>query len=972
MADVGRKPLIPYNFFEKHRNMPYEWAKSVLEKKYYVDISRETYYLCMAKYNVINAGRGRKPLVPDVYFVMHHDISDPEEMARVLASEHHKGCDAAYAQKRILELRLTAKRARRPLLVEDSYFLKNKGITDPEKMAETIKEKYGIDCKPYYAKKRMGVLGIKIVRGQAAVMQKRAELVLEVLLKEPSLSNANLAAAIEKDYDVRLEPCQVSYIIKKLGKEGKIDLSEIRESQRSRGLQIPNKFFEENPNLDFEAAAPILKERYGIDELESGYYGRARRKLMGTIPGMKPLVGRRKSKIPDAFFVKYPNLRFNDAEKVLKDEYSVPNVTKFCYYGQRDKLRSKIPAITNLHPTTVKPKIPEEFFRENPNLDFDDAAPLIKEKYGIKIEKSAYRLRRRMLKGKIPGMIDIRGCSKPRIPREFFEKHPNLRFEEAAGILENEYGIKGITKGSYKERRKYLKPDIPAMKNLNTIMIPTEFFIKHPNALYDEALNLLNEELGIAKISRMSYYNKRNALKGTVPGIGALDHRTERKSLIPDEFFLKHPNLLFEEAEKVLEQEYNLCGITRGCYYQRRRVLRSKIPTITELHPAKKKPLIPDEFFRENPNLDFDDAAPLIKEKYGIGKLDRGLYYRVRRKLMGTIPGMKRIGEYKPKIPEKFFIEHPNLTFEEAEKILNDEYGITIEKQIYKNTRSYMKRNIPAIKNLHTVQKENRIAGLMLEDEVNNRIPRDFFKKTKILSVKEVQALAKKRFDADLSIDEILAKRRFKRCDSREDIPKDFFKRTRELEIDDIQKLAKINYNVEISEEYILQRIDELEKEKEKRRSRNAPATGSSRGRSSQSSVMNRVVDYNWLPNPKDMAIAIMKTVGKKEGMSEEVAREKSEFILNFFGYYYIMVDNTLTPAQRDVFYMFEDAGLLTADREYITLSKGKEWRINYWILNVKNIQKAVMEQEEGEKKEAEKPLEEKVYEDLPVEIWER
>jgi hypothetical protein len=54
--------------------------------------------------------------------------------------------------------------------------------------------------------------------------------------------------------------------------------------------------------------------------------------------------------------------------------------------------------------------------------------------------------------------------------------------------------------------------------------------------------------------------------------------------------------------------------------------------------------------------------------------------------------------------------------------------------------------------------------------------------------------------------------------------------------------------------------------------------------------------------------------------------------VLNFFGYSDRIIDNVLEPEDRDAFYMLEDAGILTTEREETTLYDGREWRIHYWL----------------------------------------
>ena len=68
----------------------------------------------------------------------------------------------------------------------------------------------------------------------------------------------------------------------------------------------------------------------------------------------------------------------------------------------------------------------------------------------------------------------------------------------------------------------------------------------------------------------------------------------------------------------------------------------------------------------------------------------------------------------------------------------------------------------------------------------------------------------------------------------------------------------------------------------------------------------------------------------------------------------------------RDVFYMIEEAGLLSTRQEEIHIKKGKLWRIHYWVLRTARI-----------KELAGTRLPKVVatgfaYDHLPAEAWER
>ena len=54
---------------------------------------------------------------------------------------------------------------------------------------------------------------------------------------------------------------------------------------------------------------------------------------------------------------------------------------------------------------------------------------------------------------------------------------------------------------------------------------------------------------------------------------------------------------------------------------------------------------------------------------------------------------------------------------------------------------------------------------------------------------------------------------------------------------------------------------------------------------------------------------------------------------LGYFGLDDAVLDNKLSSEDRDRFYQLEEEGLLTSEEEDATVSRGKTWRIHYWLL---------------------------------------
>lgn len=117
-----------------------------------------------------------------------------------------------------------------------------------------------------------------------------------------------------------------------------------------------------------------------------------------------------------------------------------------------------------------------------------------------------------------------------------------------------------------------------------------------------------------------------------------------------------------------------------------------------------------------------------------------------------------------------------------------------------------------------------------------------------------------------------------------------------------------------------------------------------------------------------DLTQAIKNSIDTSRGMVEEQAYDLARHVLNFFGYSDRIIDNVLEPEDRDAFYMLEDAGILTTEREETTLYDGREWRIHYWLFKRERIgTMAVKPEVKVEEDEEQNP-----YADLPDDVWER
>ncbi len=119
----------------------------------------------------------------------------------------------------------------------------------------------------------------------------------------------------------------------------------------------------------------------------------------------------------------------------------------------------------------------------------------------------------------------------------------------------------------------------------------------------------------------------------------------------------------------------------------------------------------------------------------------------------------------------------------------------------------------------------------------------------------------------------------------------------------------------------------------------------------------------------RQVELALKRTVGKKSEMSDTELKKLAEYVMSFFGYTDEVIDNRLTPGDRDVFYMLEEEGLVTTTHEEVLLKKGKLWRIHYWILKKDQIIRlAGMDEKEVPKMENVVD----VYEEISDEQWAR
>ncbi len=87
-----------------------------------------------------------------------------------------------------------------------------------------------------------------------------------------------------------------------------------------------------------------------------------------------------------------------------------------------------------------------------------------------------------------------------------------------------------------------------------------------------------------------------------------------------------------------------------------------------------------------------------------------------------------------------------------------------------------------------------------------------------------------------------------------------------------------------------------------------------------------------------ELTRAIERTLVARGKMPMAEARPTARMVLGYFGAEDAVLDNKLSSEDRDRFYLLEEEGLLTSEEEDATVSRGKTWRIHYWLLKKARI----------------------------------
>jgi hypothetical protein len=88
----------------------------------------------------------------------------------------------------------------------------------------------------------------------------------------------------------------------------------------------------------------------------------------------------------------------------------------------------------------------------------------------------------------------------------------------------------------------------------------------------------------------------------------------------------------------------------------------------------------------------------------------------------------------------------------------------------------------------------------------------------------------------------------------------------------------------------------------------------------------------------RELTRAIENTLVARGKIPAGEAQTMARTVLGYFGADDTVLDNKLSSEDRDRFYQLEEEGLLTSEEEDATVSRGKTWRIHYWLLKKARI----------------------------------
>jgi len=122
----------------------------------------------------------------------------------------------------------------------------------------------------------------------------------------------------------------------------------------------------------------------------------------------------------------------------------------------------------------------------------------------------------------------------------------------------------------------------------------------------------------------------------------------------------------------------------------------------------------------------------------------------------------------------------------------------------------------------------------------------------------------------------------------------------------------------------------------------------------------------SWWSGVQDMITVktLARAIEKRLGGTSSEALAESRTVMSYFGFRSEIIDNAIQPEDRKLFYALHDAGLLQTFWETVPLLDGRNWRIFYWALNERDVDRILTVDEA--------PPSEPLYNTLPDEAWGR
>jgi len=119
----------------------------------------------------------------------------------------------------------------------------------------------------------------------------------------------------------------------------------------------------------------------------------------------------------------------------------------------------------------------------------------------------------------------------------------------------------------------------------------------------------------------------------------------------------------------------------------------------------------------------------------------------------------------------------------------------------------------------------------------------------------------------------------------------------------------------------------------------------------------------------------LSKAIANRVGIDIDEAQRDAGFVMDIFGFDDRVIDNVLDPEDRQLFYILEEEGMLTTEREETTLYDGREWRTHYWRLRKETIMRYSEEANEKrgfliDKKQPVNVSEDDIYDNLEEDFW--